>query len=74
MHVILCIYAIVCVVVLQQSQAAILHSLTQRFAAGHIYTFTANAILLAVNPFKVSASACFMVSYRVMLTLHSSGL
>jgi myosin heavy subunit len=45
---------LVCFIVLYE-QAAILHSLTQRFAAGHIYTFTANAILLAVNPFKVSA-------------------
>lgn len=34
-------------------QAAILHSLSQRFEMGQIYTFTANAILLAVNPFKV---------------------
>ncbi|KAG5183737.1 P-loop containing nucleoside triphosphate hydrolase protein [Tribonema minus] len=33
-------------------EAAILHSLTQRFEMGSIYTFTANAILLAVNPFK----------------------
>mmetsp|Transcript_676 Transcript_676/g.962 ORF Transcript_676/g.962 Transcript_676/m.962 type:complete len:1715 (-) Transcript_676:47-5191(-) len=33
-------------------EAAILHSLTQRFKTGSIYTFTANAILLAVNPFK----------------------
>ncbi|CAN0455267.1 unnamed protein product, partial [Discosporangium mesarthrocarpum] len=33
-------------------EAAILHSLTRRFERGDIYTFTANAILLAVNPFK----------------------
>jgi myosin-5 len=33
-------------------EASILHSLTQRFEMGSIYTFTANAILLAVNPFK----------------------
>lgn len=33
-------------------EAAILHSLCKRFERGEIYTFTANAILLAVNPFK----------------------
>lgn len=33
-------------------EAAILHSLCMRFNRGDIYTFTANAILLAVNPFK----------------------
>ncbi|CAN0517511.1 unnamed protein product, partial [Ectocarpus sp. 8 AP-2014] len=33
-------------------EAAILHSLCRRFDRGDIYTFTANAILLAVNPFK----------------------
>lgn len=33
-------------------EAAILHSLCCRFENGEIYTFTANAILLAVNPFK----------------------
>lgn len=33
-------------------EAAILHSLSERFERGNIYTFTANAILLAVNPFK----------------------
>ncbi|CAM9289799.1 unnamed protein product, partial [Sphacelaria rigidula] len=33
-------------------EAAILHSLTCRFERGDIYTFTANSILLAVNPFK----------------------
>lgn len=33
-------------------EPAILHSLCKRFEKGEIYTFTANAILLAVNPFK----------------------
>lgn len=33
-------------------EASILHSLCRRFDRGDIYTFTANAILLAVNPFK----------------------
>ncbi|CAM9675631.1 unnamed protein product [Chrysoparadoxa australica] len=33
-------------------EAAILHSLCKRFYGGDIYTFTANSILLAVNPFK----------------------
>lgn len=34
-------------------EAAILHTLCKRFERGEIYTFTANAILLAVNPFKM---------------------
>ncbi len=33
-------------------EASILHSLTQRFEIGSIYTFTASSILIALNPFK----------------------